>query len=166
MVRVALILVAIAAGACATTRTTVTPIEIAQEAAPILRDGSAEVIGLKGKVRVSASDMVDIHVREGDLERPMRVSVRALVEKCIGGVQTPGCLAGQAVDEPALERHRVAVDRPFVTSAIGIGLLGGTLGFCLATCRDDVDVGKGLAVGGGIVLGVAALFVLLAVAGH
>lgn len=157
------VVMVVGAGACATTRAAVTPIEMAQQAGPIVREGGAEVTGARGVVRVAADEVVEVRAREGDLERPIRVTVRELVGGCVGGVEAPGCLAARVVDEPAVERRRLRFDRERTGTAIGFGLIGGAIGLCLAACGGDPDVGKGLALTGGIAVGAAALF-LLAVA--
>ena len=156
---------AVAVSACATTRTAVTPIDLAQQAGPLLQDGRADVTGIRGTVRVSADEVVEVRVREGDLERPVRVSVRDLVRGCVEGVTSPGCLAGQSVDAPVLERRRIRFDRGRASTAIGFGLIGGVIGVCLAACDGDADLGKGAAVTGGVALGAAALFLLVVIVG-
>ena len=157
---------AVAGSACATTRAAVTPIEIAQQARPLVQEGRAEVTGAGGVVRVSADEVVDVRVREGDLERPMRVSVRELVGGCVEGVTSPGCLAAQTVDLPALERRRVRFDGTRAATAIGFGLIGGGLGLCMAACDGDADLEKGMALTGGVAVGAAALFLLVVMVGH
>jgi len=155
-----------AAAACVTTHAAVTPIDIAQQARPLVQEGSAEVTGLRGTIRVSASEIANIRVREGDLERPMQVSVRDLVRGCVDDVTAPGCLAEQAVDEPAIERQRVQFDRARAETMISFGLMGGAIGVCLAACGDTSSLQRAGAIAGGVVLGTAALFLLVGALGH
>ena len=149
------------ASACVTTRAAVTPLEIAQQTRPLLEEGSAEVTGLQGTLRVSAEEVANIHVREGDLERPMQVTVRELVGGCLDGVDSPGCLAGRAVHEPAIERQRVKFDRARAETAISFGLMGGAIGLCVAACDDTTSLENAAVVAGGVVLGTLALFLLV-----
>jgi hypothetical protein len=157
---------ATAASACVTTRAAVTPLDLVQQARPLVQEGSAVVTGLGGTVRVSASEVANIRVREGDLERPMQVSVRELVGGCVDGVTSPGCLAARAVDEPAIERKRTRFDRARAETAISFGLMGGAIGICLAACGDTSSLEKGAAITGGVVLAAAALFLLVGTLGH
>jgi len=124
------------------------------------------VTGLRGAIRVSADEVASIRVREGDLERPMQVSVRELVGGCVDGITTPGCLAGQAVEEPAIERKQIRFDRSRGQTAISFGLMAGAIGVCLAACGDTSSLEKGAAIGGGVVLAAAALFLLVGTLGH
>jgi hypothetical protein len=152
----------IAASACTTTYAKVTPIDIAQQARPLVQEGSAVVTGLGGTLRVSASDIANIRVRDGALERSMQVSVRELVAGCVdGGAAAPGCLAGQVVNEPAIERPRVRFDRARAGTAISFGLMGGAIVACLATCGDTSSLEKGAVAAGGGLLAIAALFLLV-----
>jgi len=160
------LLAAIAASSCMTTRAAVTPLDLVQQARPLVEEGSAVVTGLGGTVRVSASEVANIRVREGDLERPMQVTVRDLVGGCVDGVTSPGCLAARAVEEPAIERKQVRFDRPRAETAISFGLMGGAIGICLAACGDTSSLEKGAAITGGVVLATAALFLLIGVLGH
>lgn len=155
-----------AASACVTTHNAVTPLELAQQARPLVQEGRAEVTGVHGVLRVSADEEVNVRIREGDLQRSMRVSVRELVGGCVDDVTSPGCLAAQAVNEPALERPRIQLDRARAETAISFGLMAGAIGTCMVACRGGLDVEKGVAVGGGVVLGVAALFLLVAAVGR
>jgi len=159
-------LAALAASACVTTRAAVTPLELAQQARPLVQEGSAEVSGLRGPLRVSAGEVASIRVREGDLERPMQVSVRELVAGCVDDVTSPGCLAGRAVDEPAIERRRVQFDRGRAETTISFGLMGGAIGVCLAACGDTSSLQRGGAIAGGVVLATAALFLLVGAIGR
>ena len=152
---------AITASACATTRMTVTPLELAKQARPLLQEGSAEVTGPRGTVRVSADEMANIRVREGDLERPMRVSVRDLIGGCVDGVTSPGCLAEQAVDEPAIERQQLRFDRRRAQIASSFGLMTGAFVPCLAACDNSASLEKGVATGGVVVLATAGVLLLV-----
>jgi hypothetical protein len=151
----------IAVSACVTARATVTPLDLVQEARPLVQEGSAVVTGIGGTIRVSADEVASIRVREGDLERPMQVSVRELVAGCVDGVTSPGCLAGQAVDEPAIERKRIRFDHARAQTGASFGLMAGAIGVCLVACGDTSSLEKGGAVVGGALLGLAALFLLV-----
>lgn len=156
----------LAASACVTVHPAVTPLELAQQARPLVQEGRAEVTGARGSLRVSADELANVRIREGDLERPTQVSVRDLVSGCVDDVTSPGCLAARAVDEPAIERPRIQLDRARVETAISFGLMAGAIGTCTVACRGGLDVEKGVAVAGGVVLGVAALFLLVAALGR
>ena len=160
------VIAASAASACVTTHNALTPLELAQQARPLVQEGRAEVTGVRGALRVSADEVVGVRIREGDLERPMRVSVRELVAGCVDDVTSPECLAAKAVDEPALDRQRIGFDRARAETAISFGLMAGAIGTCMVACRGGLDVEKGAAVAGGVVLGVAALFLLVAAVGR
>jgi hypothetical protein len=158
--------IVIAASACVTARTTVTPFDIAQQARPLMQDGSAVVTGPSGAVRVSAGEVANIRIREGDLERTMQVSVRELVAGCVDDVASPGCLAAQALPEPAIERKQIKLDRARAETAISFGLMFGAVGVCLAACGDTSSLERGAAIAGGGVLALAALFLLVGSLGH
>lgn len=158
---VAAAVVAAVGSGCATVRTTVTPFELAREARPLVRDGRAEVAGLQGTVRVSADEVVQIRVRDGQLERPARVTVRELVAGCVDDLHAPGCLATQIEDAPVIERRRVRFSRERAATAITIGLVGSTVGACFALCEGDSDLGKGAAITGGVIAAGGLLFLLL-----
>lgn len=156
------------AAACSTQHTALTPVDLARQAGPLLAEGSAEVAGAGGSVRVSADELVDVRVREGELERPVRLTVRELVAGCAGGLGAPGCLAARAAVEPALERRQLRFDRERTATALGLGLIGGAVGLCLVACAGDADadVGRGVVITGGVALGAVALFLLAASLGH
>lgn len=111
------------------------------------------------RVRVSAAQQVDVRIQEGDgLQRPATVPIRELVAGCVGDVASPQCLATKAIDNPIVVRRDREVDGGRAATAVGIAGLGGVIGFCIASCQGD-DLERGLAYGGGAVLG---LFVLAA----
>ncbi|HWO24687.1 MAG TPA: hypothetical protein VNO30_38355 [Kofleriaceae bacterium] len=157
---------AIAASACMTTRATVTPFDIAQQARPLMQDGSAVVTSPTSAIRVSADEVVTIRIREGDLERTLQVTVRELVAGCVDDAAAPGCLAAQAVAEPALERRQIRFDRARAETAGSFGLMFGAVGVCLAACGDTSSLERGAAIAGGGVLALAALFLLVGSLGH
>jgi hypothetical protein len=166
MTAVTAAIAAIAASACVTAHPAVTPLDLAQQARPLVQEGRAEVTGTRGTLQVSADEVVNVRIREGDLERPTQLSVRDLVRGCVDDVTSPGCLAAHAVDEPALERPRIQLDRARAETAISFGLMAGAIGTCMVACRGGLDVEKGVEVAGGVVLGVAALFLLVAALGR
>src|SRR5262245_15674006 len=110
----------VAAAGCATTVRTAEPMSIAGRAGEILATGRAEVPGPDGMVTVAADEVVSVRLVDRDgVERPVRLTVRELVDGCVDDLDADGCLAAHAVvDEPAVTRRDTHVDKTQV-AAVG-----------------------------------------------
>jgi adhesin HecA-like repeat protein len=160
---------AIVASGCATTSLTASPAQLANRAGDIVANGRTTVPHLDGgdAVTVAGGDIASVRVIDRDgVERPLRLTVHELVEGCVDDVESPDCLASHTVaGKPAIERRKTRVDKTQVAAAATLVVAGSMLGYCVVECEQEPDIGKGIAITTGAVVGLSALFVL-AMAAH
>jgi hypothetical protein len=163
---IGILAIALAAAGCVTTTSSLKPLQVADHAAAILRDGRASVPTLSGApVTVNASQVVHVRLRDHDgVERPVRLTVGELVAGCVGDTLAPGCLAASAIDDPMVLRKQVRVHSGKVASAIALGVAGSALGYCSLMCDNDdrTSFKEGAAATGVIVVGTFALLAFAA----
>jgi hypothetical protein len=142
------------AAGCVTTTRTAKPLQVANHAAAIVRDGRAEVHTQSGPLAVSASEVVHVRLRDPDgVERPVRLTIGELVAGCVEDTLAPGCLAARAIDDPMVLRRKTRVSSGKVASLIALGVTGSALGYCAVACDSGDEDGfrNGALVAGGVV---------------
>jgi hypothetical protein len=112
-------------------------------------------------VRVDADTQVDVHIIDGDLQTPARMSIRELVVGCVAGPTSPTCIASKIGTDPITVRSKLHFDGSRAATTITFGVMGGALGACVALCQDGDELARGLAYGGLGAIGVFGLMVLL-----
>lgn len=153
-------------GACAVQRHAVMPVDLAREAGPLTREGRATVHTNDGAVEVSADELAFVHLRDADseTERPVTLTVRALVDGCDGNIDAPGCKAGRsAYDAPALTKKQYKFSGEKLATTLTFAAIGAGVGYCVAECKDSGGLEKGatyLAIGAGVFAGALLLFAL------
>lgn len=153
--------------ACVVHRHDVMPVDLAREAGKLARQGHATVSTNDGAVDVSADDLAFVHLRDDDsggTERPVQLTVRALVEGCAGDIDSPGCKAGRSADQPALTKKQYKFSPGRLATTLSFAVIGAGVTACVAECE-----GAGLEKGATYVgIGAAVLvgtFLLFAIAG-
>jgi hypothetical protein len=160
-------LAVLALSGCAVRTTTATPSELAAHGPVFVSTGRAELVRTRGNVVVSADERVDVRLRDGDLQRSATLTVRELVEGCTAEGADQGCLARKAVEEPVLRHRERKVDGERAAILVGVGAMGGVVGYCMAECQGDGDLERGAKYTVGFVGGMLALgFLLMMVGGH
>lgn len=160
------VVVSLLAIACTTQRTTATPVDLTRHAAELVRDGRAEVTTETGVLDVDANELVTVRIADGALQQTTTLTVRALVEGCVGSVGSPGCLASRTpdADAPTIRRTHWSFSPRRAATAATFGLIGGGIGYCLATCNDNGDFAKGatyVIVAGVVFVGVYVLAMMV-----
>ena len=149
-------------GACARQISAVRPPELALHAKELVDDGEASMYGDKGEtVSVDADTQVDVHIIDGNLQTPARLSIRELVVGCVPGTTAPTCVASKIGTDPITVRSKLHFDGSRAATTVTIGAIGGALGACLALCREGDELARGLAYGGLAVVGVVGLMIVL-----
>ena len=153
---------------CVVHSRTVMPIDLGREAKQVVDTGKATVLAKEGMVEVSADELVFVHRREDDggTERPVTLTVRALVEGCVAGLDAPGCKAGRAADDqPALKKKRYEFSGSKLATTLTFAAIGGGVGYCVAECAGSGGLERGatyIGIGAAVVVG---SFLLFAIAG-
>ncbi len=152
---------------CIVHRRTVMPIDLAREAKQVVATGKATVLVKEGMVEVSADELVFVRLRDdGGTERPVELTVRALVEGCVESLDAPGCKAGRsAEDQPALKKQRYELSGSKVATTLTFAAIGGGVGYCVAECAGSGGLERGVkyvGIGAAVVIG---SLLLLALAG-
>lgn len=150
---------------CVVHSRTVMPIDLAREAKQVVATGKATVLAKEGLVEVSADELVFVHLREdGGTERPVQLTVRALVEGCVDGLDAPGCKAGRSADDqPALKKKRYEFSVSKLATTLTFAAIGGGVGYCVAECAGGAGLERGVAyvgIGAAVVVGTFLLFAL------
>lgn len=157
----ALLACATALGACARQVSAVRPPELALHAKQLVTDGEADMYGETGEVvSVDADTRVDVHVIDGALQTPARLTIRELVTGCVDDPQAPGCTASKIGTDPLTVRSKLKFDGSRMATTATFAAMGGALGVCLAVCAGRDELGHGLAYGGLAVVGIVGLAVL------
>ncbi|MGE3766064.1 MAG: hypothetical protein AB7L94_27660 [Kofleriaceae bacterium] len=156
------VLVIVQLVACARQKSNVGPPEIALHAKELVDDGEARMYGDKGEiVEVDADTSVDVHIIDGDLQTPARLTIRELVVGCVAGTDAPTCVASKIGTDPITVRSKLKFDSSRAATTVTFGVMGGALGACIAMCQQGDELARGLAYGGIGVVGVFGLMILL-----
>lgn len=156
---IAIVTIVAFVGACARQVSAVGPPELVVHAKELVTEGEAEMFGDKAEtVRVDADTQVDVHIIDGDLQTPARMTVRELVVGCLDGPASPTCVAAKIGTDPIPVRSKLHFDGSRAATTITFGVMGGALGACLAMCQQGDELGRGLAYGA---LGAVGLFGLM-----
>jgi len=155
----------LALAACTAQTVRVRPSELALRAPDIVKNGEADIWPLETHRHVRASDAIDVHIADGDTQRPQRLTIGELVAGCVVDVKSPDCLAHKAVDDLTYVRTERHLDKDKLATGIAFTAIGGAIGACLVACQDNAELGKGLEYMGIGVAAFAALFILLVAAG-
>ncbi len=150
---------------CVVRSRTVMPVDLAREATSLVANGKATVLAKEGMVEVDADELVFVHLREdGGTERPVELTVRALVEGCVDGLAAPGCKAGRsAEDQPALKNKRYEFSGSKLATTLTFAAIGGGVGYCVAECAGSGGLERGakyIGIGAAVVVGSLLLFAL------
>jgi hypothetical protein len=150
---------------CVVHRRTVMPVDLARESKAFVDTGKATVLAKEGMVEVSADELVFVHLREdGGTERPVELTVRALVEGCVDGLDAAGCKAGRASDDqPALDKKRYEFSGSKLATTLTFAAIGGGVGYCVAECAGSGGLESGakyVGIGAAVVVGSFLLFAL------
>ncbi len=155
-------------GACTVQKHAVMPVDLAREAKALSRDGHAPVFTNDGTVEVSADELAFVHLRDDDssgTERPVKLTVRALVEGCENNIDGPGCKAGRsAPDAPALIKKKYKFSAGKLATTLSFAAIGSGVGYCVAECKDSGGLEKGatyVAIGAGVFAGAFLLMALV-----
>jgi hypothetical protein len=148
----------IALAGCATRTIVVAPAELARNATALSRDRRVVIYALDGKpAEVRANERVDGFLRDGEIQRPVTMTVGELVAGCEAGSASPGCAAERMVGDRAKLRRERSVDGDAVAKVVGFGAIGGLAGYCLAACQDESSVPRAF---GYAALGIAGFTLL------
>src|SRR5688572_17451965 len=149
----------IALAGCASRTIAVAPSELARNAATLARDQRAVVYALDGQpAEIHASERVTINLRDGDVQRPVTLTVGELVAGCERDA-APSCAADRAVGEKAMFRRERRLDSDIVAKGVGFAAVGGLVGYCLAACQDDSSVPRAFGYTALAIAGVSLLFI-------
>jgi hypothetical protein len=165
----AVVALATAASGCATVNRPVSAGQLTGYASDFVAHGSADVAGLDGTTtRVRADEVITVRITDHDgVERPVTLTVRALVEGCTTDVTSPACLASRAVNDTVLTRRKVKADENRIITMIAVAGVGAGLGWCTVACEDpDAEFKRGAMIGGGVAIGFAAMMALFLFGGH
>lgn len=164
---IALVVIVALASGCARQVSAVRPPELALHANELVTDGEASMHGDRGQtVVVDADTQVDVHIIDGDLQTPARLTVRELVTGCVAGTTAPTCTAAKIGTDPITMRSKLRFDGSRAATSVTFGVMGGALGACIALCQQGDELAQGLAYGGLGAIAVFGLMVLIfAVAG-
>lgn len=155
--------------ACTRQTAVVWPAELASHAPELVEHGEATVYGTdSAKLRVSADEVIDVSLADGDTQRPARLTVRELVSGCVADVGAPGCLARQAtVERPITLRRPYRFSGTRLATGLTFAVIGGAVGTCVVACQGGAELRKDLAYGGiGVIGGVGLLVLLMMLGGH
>ncbi|GEM_PF-3784801 len=159
---IALLAVAAVIGACARQISAVGPPELALHAKELVDEGEANMYGDKGEtVNVDADTKVDVHIIDGNLQTPARLSIRELVVGCVPGTTAPTCVASKIGTDPITVRSKLHFDGSRAATMVTFGAIGGALGACLALCQEGDELARGLAYGGLAIVGVVGVMIVL-----
>lgn len=142
--------------------TPVAPQSLVPHARQLVTEGEVTLTGVDGEELVLDADkVVEVHVQDvdGETQRPMRLSIRDLVAGCVDDPQATTCLAVRVRTEPGIEYRQLRFDKERAASLIGVGLIGGALGYAIAVAGDDADIAKVGYVGIGFVAAMGLLVV-------
>ncbi len=149
-------------GACARQVSAVGPPELALHANELVTEGEASMFGDKAEtVSVAADQQVDVHIIDGDLSTPARLTIRELVSGCVAGTTAPTCLASKIGTDPIKVRSKLQFDGSRAATTITFGVMGGALGACIAMCQQGDELARGLGYGALGAIGVFGLMVLI-----
>ena len=143
----------LAATACSQSVRSLGPMRVASHADTIVRDGVATIPDENGDpVTVRADEVVTVRITDPHgLERPVRLTMRSLVEGCVGDVRDPACLAGSVVDKTVVRRTKTRLDADRIVAVVAVSAIGGLAGFCTVECENGAsDVQRGAAISVGI----------------
>src|SRR5690349_21399147 len=117
---------------CAVRVTTANPSELATHAPAFAQTGHAELLRRDGNVTVSADERVTVRIQEDEgLQRTETLTVRELVAGCNAVGPDTGCLARRVIDEPVLHHRERHVDETRTATLVGLGAMGGVIGYCM-----------------------------------
>jgi len=158
----------IALTGCATRTIVVAPAELARNATELSRDQRAVVYTLDGKpAEIRASERVAVSLRDGDVQKPVTLTVGELVAGCERDAALPNCAAARIVGDKATVRRERSVDGDLIAKGVGFAAIGGLSGYCLAECQDQSSVPRAFGYAALGVAGFAALFfVAITLGGH
>jgi hypothetical protein len=160
--------VVLLAASCTRQTVVVYPTVLANQAAELAQRGSATVYGTNDKpARIAATDKVDVLVADGDLQRPLHLSIRELVANCETDLNAPNCLASHTSGAPITIDHGYHFNGPQLATGITFSAIAGGFAGCLIACEGASELRSDLAVGGLVIVATAGvLLIILATGGR
>ena len=162
------IAVGLLAASCTRQTVVVYPSVLANQATELVHQGTATVYGTNGKPsRVAATDYTNVLIADGDLQRPLHLTIRELVAGCETDLSAPNCLAGHTSAAPITIDQGTRFNGPKLATGITFTAIAGGFAGCLIACEGAAELRSDLAIGGLVVAGtLGVVMIILATGGR